>query len=70
MLECFTLIEQLGGHCVHWTYDPRNRVGDHVCYISNLSKLRQHFPSWSITRPLASIVEEMIRAEEERLVAT
>jgi CDP-paratose 2-epimerase len=68
VLECFALIEQLGGHHVKWTYDERNRIGDHICYISNLNKLKTHFPGWAITRSLPSIVEEMIRAEEKKLV--
>ena len=67
VLECFDLIEKLGGYRVNWTYDERNRIGDHICYISNLHKLKTHFPSWSITRSLPSIVEEMIRAEETRI---
>jgi len=66
VLECFDLIEQIGGYRVAWTYDERNRIGDHICYISNLSKLKLHFPGWSITRTLPSIIEEMIRAEERK----
>ena len=68
VVECFDLIEQLGGYHVKWTYDPRNRIGDHICYISNLGKLKSHFPAYSITRSLNSIVEDMIRAEEKRSV--
>jgi len=67
VLECFELIERIGGHRVTWTYDERNRIGDHICYISNLNKLKAHFPSWSITRSLPSIVEEMVRLEEKKL---
>ena len=67
VLECFELIEQIGGYRVQWTYDERNRIGDHICYISNLNKLKSHFPSWSITRALPSIVEEMVRFEEKKL---
>jgi CDP-paratose 2-epimerase len=69
VLECFDLIESIGGYRVQWTYDERNRIGDHICYISNLNKLKAHFPSWSITHTLPSIAEEMIRAEEKRLAA-
>ncbi len=67
VLECFDLIETIGGYRVAWTYDGRNRIGDHICYISNLNKLKSHFPSWSITRSLPDIVEEMIRFEEKKL---
>jgi len=69
VLECFALIEQLVGYRVNWTYDERNRIGDHICYMSNLNKLKTHFPAWSITHSLPSIVEEMIRAEERKLAA-
>jgi CDP-paratose 2-epimerase len=68
VLECFALIEQLGGYRVNWSYDERNRIGDHICYISNLNKLKAHFPAWSIAHSLPSIVAEMIRAEEKKLV--
>ena len=68
VLECFDLIREISGYEVKWSYDERNRIGDHICYISNLNKLKAHFPSWSITHALPSIVEEMIRAEEKKLV--
>ncbi|MFN0158897.1 MAG: NAD-dependent epimerase/dehydratase family protein [Bacteroidota bacterium] len=66
ILESFALIEQVGGYKVKWTYSDINRKGDHICYMSDLGKLKKHFPGWSITRSLPSIIEEMIRAEEQR----
>ena len=67
VLECFDLIRELGGHEVRWTYDEQNRIGDHICYISDLRKMKSHFPQWSITHSLRSIVSEMIAAEERRV---
>ena len=69
VLECFDLIREIGGYEVTWTYDERNRLGDHICYISNLGKLKAHFPKWSITRSLPATLKEMIEAEEKKLVA-
>jgi CDP-paratose 2-epimerase len=69
VLECFDLIREIGGYEVAWTYDERHRIGDHVCYISNLGKLKTHFPTWSITRSLPATVKEMIEAEENKLAA-
>lgn len=66
ILECFAFIEQIGGYKVDWTYKEANRKGDHICYMSDLRKLKNHFPSWSITRSLPVIIEEMIKAEERR----
>lgn len=67
VLECIDLIEQVGGPRLDYTYSEQNRVGDHICYISDLRKLRTHYPEWSITRPLRAIAEEMVAAEAQRL---
>lgn len=66
VLECIDFISELSGYSVKWTYQERNRIGDHVCYISDLRKLKSHFPVWSITRSLPDILREMISAEEAR----
>ena len=63
ILECFAMLEERLGRKVRHRYVDQNRTGDHICYISNLTKLQTHFPSWSITRSLDSIVDEMIAAE-------
>ncbi len=60
VMECISLIEKLAGRAIDWSYEPNNRVGDHICYISNLNKMKTHFPGWSITRSLTDICEEII----------
>lgn len=70
VLECFQMIKDIGGYDVKWKYDETNRIGDHICYISDLSKLKRDYPNWSITRNLPAIVEEMIKAEEGRLAGS
>ncbi|MBX2991930.1 MAG: NAD-dependent epimerase/dehydratase family protein [Bacteroidetes bacterium] len=67
VLECIDMIEGIAGYKVKWTYQERNRIGDHICYMSDLRKLKSHFPEWGITRNLRDITTEMIRAEEKRL---
>jgi CDP-paratose 2-epimerase len=67
VLECIALIEEIGGYRVNWSYDDTNRIGDHICYISDLRKLKSHYPEWEITRSLSGIIGEMIRVEEARL---
>ena len=44
------------------TYSDQARIGDHICYYSDLSKLRSHFPGWDVTRSLDDIFEEFARA--------
>ena len=67
LLESVSLIEEIGGYRVNSTYQEQNRVGDHICYISDLRKLKSHFPEWSITRSLPDIIKEMVKVEEQRL---
>jgi CDP-paratose 2-epimerase len=67
VLECIQLIQDVGGPALDWSYDEQNRIGDHICYISDLRKLKGHYPDWSITRSLRSIAEEMVEAESRRL---
>src|SRR5579864_3664151 len=65
MLEAIARIEALTGKKINWTYSEQERKGDHICYISNLAKLKNHYPGWSVTRSLDSILEEMVDAERE-----
>jgi CDP-paratose 2-epimerase len=63
ILECFAMLEARLGRPVRWRYADSPRRGDHICYISNLAKLRAHFPQWKITRNLDMIVDEILEAE-------
>ena len=65
VLECIDLIEKLIDKKMNWTYVEQNRIGDHICYISDLRKLRSHFPDWNITRSLTDICTEIISAQRE-----
>lgn len=66
MLEAIDKVQALAGRTLQWTYDDTNRVGDHICYISNLGKLKSHFPAWGITHTLEAILEELVRSELSR----
>jgi len=65
MLEAIARIEALTERKINWTYSEQARKGDHICYISNLTKLKSHYPDWSVTRSLDSILDEMVVAERE-----
>jgi len=64
MLEAISRIEALTNRKINWTYSEKARKGDHICYISNLTKLRNHYPGWSLTRSLDLILVEMVAAEK------
>ena len=60
LLECVDMIQQASGKKPKLTYNPENRIGDHICYYSDLAKLRSHYPDWKLQYTLPQIVEEMV----------
>jgi CDP-paratose 2-epimerase len=62
ILEAFALIESISGKAMRYEYADQNRAGDHICYISNLAKMRAHYPGWNITRNLGTTFEEIHRS--------
>jgi CDP-paratose 2-epimerase len=61
LLECVSIIEEISGSRPMLTYSAQNRIGDHVCYYTDLGKIHAHFPSWRIKYSLVQVVEEMVR---------
>lgn len=59
ILEAFELISGISGKKMIYEYVEKNREGDHICYISNLSKIKSHYPAWSITKTLQQTFEEI-----------
>ncbi len=69
ILEAFALIGALTGKSQEYTYVDENRIGDHICYYSDLTKLKTHYPAWEITRSLKAIFGEIAESWERRLAA-
>jgi CDP-paratose 2-epimerase len=68
LLECVELIAAAsGGKRPTLTYDERARVGDHICYYTDMAKFRDHFPAWEQRYDLDAIVEEMVAAVAAQL---
>jgi CDP-paratose 2-epimerase len=67
ILEAFKLAEQLSGKPMNYEYVDKNREGDHICYISDLSKMKAHYPEWDITKSLDVTFEEIYHAWVQRL---
>lgn len=60
ILECISIIEEVSGLKINYNISDKNRIGDHICYISNLNKLKTHFPEWDIRICLRDIIQEMV----------
>lgn len=67
ILEAFAMSEGVTGKKMNWRYLDTNRVGDHICYYSDLSKMHAHYPDWRIEKTLPVIFEEIAGAWSKRL---
>jgi CDP-paratose 2-epimerase len=69
LLEAFALTEEITGRKQRSVYSDQARRGDHICYYSDLRKMKAHYPSWSITKSLHQTIKEIAHAWEKRLAA-
>jgi CDP-paratose 2-epimerase len=67
ILEAFKLVEEFTGKPQRYTYVEQNRIGDHICYYSDLRKMKAHYPGWTITRTLRDVFREITESWRERL---
>jgi CDP-paratose 2-epimerase len=62
ILEAFERATALSGKKMNYEYVDQNRAGDHICYISDLAKMKTHYPGWDITRTLDDVFSEIYAA--------
>lgn len=68
ILEAFAIAEKFTGKKQVHTYVDQNRAGDHICYYSDLRKMRAHYPSWDITQSLEETIRQIVEAWKKRNV--
>ena len=66
ILEAFEMTRAITGKKQIYQYVDDNRIGDHICYYSDLRKMREHYPNWDISIPLDQIFEEIVQSWKER----
>ncbi|MGI4805510.1 MAG: NAD-dependent epimerase/dehydratase family protein [Janthinobacterium lividum] len=64
--EAFDLISGISGKEMKYSYSETNRIGDHICYYSDLRKMKTHYPNWQITKPLEVVFQEIYQSWIER----
>jgi CDP-paratose 2-epimerase len=60
-------VEEFTGKPQKYSYIEQNRIGDHICYYSDLRKMKSHYPGWTITRPLREVFREITDSWNVRL---
>ena len=66
--ECIEKIEVRLGKKMNTEYVDENRKGDHICYISDTTKFKTHYPKWYLTYHIDDIIDEVVAAEYDRAV--
>jgi CDP-paratose 2-epimerase len=66
MLEAIRICEEITGQPLDWTYSDTNRIGDHIWWISDVSKFARDYPQWQLTRDVRQICREIYEANVER----
>jgi len=62
ILEAFKITEKFTGIAQVHAYSEQNRIGDHICYYSDLRKMRAHYPGWDITQTLEETIRQIVAA--------
>lgn len=68
ILEAFKIAEKFSGKAMKYNYEDKNREGDHICYYSDLRKMKSHYPDWSITKSLEATIGEIVDNWQRRMV--
>ena len=66
ILEAFERVADLSGRRMQYEYQAKNREGDHICYISDLRKMKAHYPGWGISKTLDDVLREIYLAIRAR----
>jgi len=66
ILEAFAIAEKFSDKKMVYTYVDQNRIGDHICYYSDLRKMRAHYPSWDISVSLEETIRQIVEAWKKR----
>jgi CDP-paratose 2-epimerase len=61
MIEALNAAQEMTGKKMEISYKDVNRKGDHICYISDMSKFRSHYPAWHLTKSLKQIYSELVQ---------
>jgi CDP-paratose 2-epimerase len=67
VLEAIAMCERITGNKMNYTYSEQNRIGDHIWWISDVSKFKTHYPQWGWTYDLEDILVEMNEALAARV---
>jgi CDP-paratose 2-epimerase len=66
MLEAIRICEEICGRELEYSYQDDNRIGDHIWYVTDVSKFQDHYPKWSLTKDIRTILTEIYELNVHR----
>ena len=66
ILEAFEICESHSGVSQKYEYLEGNRIGDHICYYSDLTKIKSHYPTFSFRLSLSDTIQQIVQAHRKR----
>jgi CDP-paratose 2-epimerase len=67
MKEAIAVCEKITGNKMNFSYAETNRIGDHIWWISDVSKFKQHYPTWDWQYNLETTLTEMFNEMKKRV---
>lgn len=67
MLEAIEACENITGKKMNWSYSETNRIGDHIWWISDVSKFKAHYPEWDFKFNLDDILRQIFDEIRKRI---
>ncbi|MGB7293530.1 MAG: NAD-dependent epimerase/dehydratase family protein [Thermodesulfobacteriota bacterium] len=68
VLEAIKICEEITGRKLNWSYEESGRIGDHIWWISDISKFKSHYPEWNLTYSVIEILREIYGINSKRWV--
>ena len=59
ILEVINYLQENNKKKMKWNYVDENRLGDHICYYTDLAKIKSHYPGWGLNKSLNTIIDNI-----------
>jgi CDP-paratose 2-epimerase len=69
MKEAIKMCQEITGKPMNYSYSEDNRIGDHIWYVSDLSKFKAHYPEWNWKYDLNDILTQIHDSMAQRVHA-
>ena len=66
VLEAIQSCQEISGRELACSYQDDNRLGDHMWYVSDVSRFQTHYPEWKLSHNVSDILQDIYEANCER----